>query len=123
MGNRQSRHAADEDEIDFGSGRRDQGKSCADQEDQARVCPAGREGLGLTQCPIMREYNQRNLIPELSSEKAQGQKMDLSTDRMVSSIPKSKLGDSEEKSNWIYPSPRVGIVQLPLWRGNVLIFR
>lgn len=46
--------------------------------------------------------NPRNMMPEMPQSVAQGQKKRLSTDREVSSIPKTDSGDKK----WEYPSPQ-----------------
>lgn len=49
------------------------------------------------------EINPNNMMPDLTSQKAPGQKLDLPTERTLSSIPK---GTSEEDGVWEYPSPQ-----------------
>ncbi|KAJ3332741.1 holocytochrome c synthase [Blyttiomyces sp. JEL0837] len=49
--------------------------------------------------------NPLNMMPKLSEEMSPGQKMALSKDREVSSIPKSKEDTTQEK-HWEYPSPQ-----------------
>ncbi|ODV81606.1 holocytochrome-c synthase [Suhomyces tanzawaensis NRRL Y-17324] len=57
-----------------------------------------------SQCPVDHEVlNPMNNMPHLSSEKAPGQKITLSTERTISSIPR---GESEDQGLWEYPSPQ-----------------
>ncbi|KAG1169019.1 hypothetical protein G6F70_008733 [Rhizopus microsporus] len=55
-------------------------------------------------CPMHNsaEVNQNNMMPQLTQTKQPDQTIDLPTERVISSIPKSK--DSEVK--WEYPSPQ-----------------
>ncbi|CEG70570.1 hypothetical protein RMATCC62417_06441 [Rhizopus microsporus] len=55
-------------------------------------------------CPMHNsaQVNQDNMMPQLTQTKQPDQTIDLPTERVISSIPKSK--DSEAK--WEYPSPQ-----------------
>lgn len=59
------------------------------------------EGSG---CPVDHgKVNPDNNMPELTQTPAEGQEEALSTDRVISSIPKTK---EEGQSRWEYPSPQ-----------------
>lgn len=56
-------------------------------------------------CPMHKkegELNQLNMMPELNQQQQPDQTIDLPTERVISSIPKSKGSDAK----WEYPSPQ-----------------
>lgn len=71
-------------------------------------CPVDHTKLmsrKVSQCPVHEKgsLNPDNNMPELSSLKVPGQKLDLPTERTISSIPK---GNSDTSGHWEYPSPQ-----------------
>ena len=67
-------------------------------------CPMHEEESNRSGCPIEKPgLNEFNYMPEVSNEKLADQKINLSKDRELSSIPKSK-GKKDEV--WEYPSPQ-----------------
>lgn len=73
------------------------------------LCPVGygkQSDKSSEQCPINHEsiLNPMNNMPtDISTERAPGQKIMLSTERTISSIPKGELPD---QGLWEYPSPQ-----------------
>lgn len=81
---------------------------------KAAVCPIDHSALpAAAVCPVkpaarsdddVEVLNPMNNMPmAISSERAPGQKIVLSTERTISSIPR---GESEDQGNWEYPSPQ-----------------
>lgn len=78
---------------------------------KANACPVAPKASSQAACPVAPrkgmqgddELNPLNNMPYLSSEKAPGQKITLSTERVISSIPKGK---SSDQGSWEYPSPQ-----------------
>lgn len=55
------------------------------------------------QGPVTEKLNELNMMPsQLSQSRQPDQKIDLPTERVISSIPKAASGDSK----WEYPSPQ-----------------
>lgn len=52
--------------------------------------------------PVTDKLNESNMMPNLSQQRQENQEIELPTERVISSIPKSK--DTAEK--WEYPSPQ-----------------
>ncbi|KAJ8141805.1 hypothetical protein OY671_005033 [Metschnikowia pulcherrima] len=77
------------------------------------VCPVDHSKMAAAACPVKKSggngdeievLNPLNNMPmAISSERAPGQKVVLSTDRTISSIPR---GTSPDQGNWEYPSPQ-----------------
>lgn len=90
----------------------------------ASGCPVAPKGVEKSKCPV--DHNQRkglsgwlskgktgetteelinplNNMPKLSQQKAPGQKLELPTQRSISTIPK---GPSDSEGLWEYPSPQ-----------------
>lgn len=76
------------------------------QEDSESACPI-KHSPSVSECPIKDNdevLNPLNNMPmAISSEKAPGQKISLSTERTISSIPRGELDD---QGLWEYPSPQ-----------------
>lgn len=76
----------------------------------ASRCPV-KHSSSESKCPVdhnkflkkKETINPMNNMPELSSAKIAGQKVDLPTERTISSIPK---GREDAGGNWEYPSPQ-----------------
>lgn len=72
------------------------------------LCPV-KPASNISECPMKNDddvevLNPMNNMPmAISSEKAPGQKITLSTERTISSIPK---GEAEDQGAWEYPSPQ-----------------
>lgn len=74
-------------------------------------CPVISKSSSQSQCPVKKssgisddDFNPLNNMPfNVSSEKAPGQKVVLSTERTISSIPR---GLSNDQGNWEYPLPQ-----------------
>lgn len=75
------------------------------------VCPVNHSALPASACPVKHSKSDdvevlnplNNMPTAISSERAPGQKVVLSTDRTISSIPRGELADH---GNWEYPSPQ-----------------
>ncbi|CAN6625829.1 holocytochrome-c synthase [Trichomonascus vanleenenianus] len=78
--------------------------------------PVDKPAESTSKCPVKHDssssqgwfgwsskLNPLNMMPELSSQKAPGQKLDLPTERTMSSIPK---GTTDSEGVWEYPSPQ-----------------
>ncbi|KAM7537318.1 hypothetical protein Aperf_G00000072392 [Anoplocephala perfoliata] len=63
-----------------------------------------------SECPLMEsEHNAvdpLNMMPKENQNPSPGQPFSLSTDRVVSSIPKAVV-NKDEGPNWVYPSPQM----------------
>ena len=74
---------------------------------QISACPIDHSRVGKpSECPVKGDevLNPMNNMPmSISSEKAPGQKISLSTERTISSIPR---GETEDQGLWDYPSPQ-----------------
>jgi cytochrome c heme-lyase len=72
-------------------------------------CPVKHVRQRSAECPIKHDKSEEsqlsseNNIPYLSQDKLPGQITDLSLDRQVSSIPRTK-SRNEEAESWVYPS-------------------
>lgn len=74
------------------------------------LCPIDHSSLPASACPVKHsksnddELNPLNNMPmSISSERAPGQKVVLSTERTISTIPRGETGD---QGFWEYPSPQ-----------------
>lgn len=79
----------------------------AGQKAVSSKCPVAHGGAAKIHSPVPENYNTRNMMPEISQTRGPDQKINLSTERTVSSIPKGRSNDSGEADNWVYPSPQV----------------
>lgn len=75
------------------------------------VCPVDHSKMAGAACPVnygklgdkVEILNPLNNMPTISSERAPGQKVVLSTERTVSTIP---CGETDDQGFWEYPSPQ-----------------
>ncbi|VUZ56782.1 unnamed protein product [Hymenolepis diminuta] len=63
-----------------------------------------------SRCPVMnceeKGVNPLNMMPKENQNPSPGQPFSLSTERMVSSIPKAVVKENEDP-HWVYPSPQM----------------
>jgi cytochrome c heme-lyase len=76
---------------------------------EKKTCPVDHSGFihkvsnsTRTECTNESKVNPLNMMPELGQEMAPGQKIALSQERTISSIPKQ-----DGNTKWEYPSPQV----------------
>ncbi|ORX61347.1 cytochrome c heme lyase [Hesseltinella vesiculosa] len=81
-----------------------QKKSPVDQD--KKQCPVDHDkNQSAATCPVVhdkQELNQSNMMPTLNHERQADQQIDLPTDRVISSIPKT----NDTGNRWEYPSPQ-----------------
>jgi cytochrome c heme-lyase len=83
--------------------RQKKAEKAAEEANTTHGCPVDHETREeyLARAKASPILNPRNQMPELPQQPAEGQSVELSTERMISSIPKNEM-----KEKWEYPSPQ-----------------